>query len=388
MTPVPSLTRSLAALSIVTILNGCSTLPRDGPSGRAVERGASSIESQGFYQIVDLDYEASARIKAAPPRFLGSLAGAGAEGRSGGIGAGDTLAVSIFEPSGNLFGGGTSATGVRSGTQTLPDIVVDGAGTITVPFAGAVQVAGLSATEAGGAIRRALIGRVGNPQVVVSISENAFNAVTVLGEVREPGRAPLSSNADRILDVIAATGGTARPVEDVVVNIQRDGQTFSAPLSAVTSDFAENIRLARGDQINLVYQPRRFSTFGALNAVAEVPMESGETTLAGAISRVGGLNTNSANARSVLVFRMERLEVAQALGVIQPPTVQGVPIVYRLNLEDASGFFTAGNFEIQPGDRLYVPNAGAAELRKFFETVQAFTRVVYDISITSALPVN
>jgi polysaccharide biosynthesis/export protein len=379
------MTRSVLALSIVAVLSGCSTLPRDGPSGRAVERGASSIDSQGFYQIVDLDYGSSELIKTAPPQFFGTLVGSSVEG-SPGIGVGDTLAVSIFEPSGNLFGSGTSSTSVRSGTQQLPALVVDSSGSVTIPFAPRpVRVQGLSTPEAGAAIRRALLGRVGNPQVVVSIAENASNAVTVLGEVRQPGRAPLSTNASRILDVIAAAGGVARPVEDVVVNVQRNGQTFSAPLAAVTTTFEENVRLQAGDQINLLYQPRKFSTFGAVGAVAEVQMESGPVTLAGAVSKVGGLDTNSANARSVLVFRFERPEVAQALGVTQAATVRGVPIVYRLNLEDASGLFTAGNFLIQPGDIVYVPRSGLSELRKFFEAVQSVTRIVYDVSVTSTL---
>lgn len=376
---------SLMTLSIVAILGGCSTLPRDGPSGRAVERGASSAEATGSYQIVDLDIGVAERIKMAPPAYLGSLSGAFAEGATGLIGPGDTLAVAIFEPSGNLFGSGGGSSGVRSGTQELAGVPVDGAGNVIIPFAGPVPVAGLNTTEAGAAIRRALRGKVGNPQVVVSIADNAYNAATVLGEVRQPGRAPLTSNADRILDVIAATGGTPRAVEDVVVNIQRNGQTYSAPLSAVSTQFAENVRVARGDQINLVYRPRRFSTFGAVGAVAEVVMEPGPTTLAGAVSKVGGLDTNSANARSVLVFRFERPEVAQALGLTQPTTPRGVPVVYRLNLEEATGFFTAGNFYIEPGDVVYVPRSGSAELGKFFTLVQTLTRVVYDVSVTSTL---
>lgn len=383
-----ALTRSLLTLTMVAILGGCSTLPRDGPSGRAVERGATGPDAAGGYTIVDLDYGLSERIKAAPPVFLGTLAGGGAEGVGGLIGAGDTLAISIFEPSGSLFGGGSTTSGVRSGNQSLPPIVVDRGGAVTIPFAGAVRVAGLSSTEAAAAIRRALIGKVGNPQVVVSIGANAFNTVTVLGEVKQPGRAPLSVNADTILDVIAATGGAARSPEDILVTIQREGRTFTAPLTAVTTTFGENIRLARGDQINLIYQPRRFSTFGALGAVTQIDMPAGQMTLAGALSKVGGLDTNSANARSVLVFRWERPEVAQALGVAQATTARGVPLVYRLNLEEATGFFTAENFQIQPGDIVFVPRSGSAELSKFFTLVQAFTRVVYDISVTSALNVN
>lgn len=384
-----SLLRTLSALAITATLAGCSTLPRDGPSGRAVERGASSAEAQGSYAIVDLDYAMTETIKTQPRQFLGSLTSGSSDAANGLIGQGDVLGVSIFEPSGALFGGGSSnSTSIRGGTQTLPDITVDANGDITVPFAGPVRVAGLSAPQAATAIRRALVGKVGNPQVVVSIAQNLYNTVTVLGEVREPGRAPLSTNGYRLVDIIANRGGVSKPTEDVTVVLRRDGQTFSAPLSVVMSDFEENVRLTRGDQINLVYAPRYYSTFGALGAVARVEMAAGSTNLAGALSRVGGLDTNSANARSVLVFRFERPEVAAALGIVQPTQARGVPVVYRLNLEEAAGLFAANNFQVQPDDILYVPRSGSAELGKFFTLVQTVTRVVYDVSVTSALNGN
>ena len=377
------MTRSILALLIVAILGGCSTLPRDGPSGRAVERGATADADGADYVIVDLNYASAERIKAVPGRYLGSLASASSNAPVDLIGEGDQLSISIFEPSGALFGGGTTA--IRGGNQALPVATVDRNGNVAVPFAGSVRVLGLTTTEAAGAIRRALIGRVGNPQVAVTLSENAYNTVTVLGEVKEPGRAPLTVNADTILDVIAAAGGASRDVQDVQVQIRRGGETFAAPLTAVTTDFGENVRLQRGDQVNLVHVPRRFSTFGALGAVTQQDMPAGELTLAGALSRAGGLNDLAANARSVLVFRFERPEVAEALGLTQPATPRGVPVVYRLNLEEASGFFTANSFQIQPDDIVYAPRSLSSEVRKFFALVQDVSRVVYDLSVTSAL---
>lgn len=379
------MTRKLFALALAAILSGCSTLPRDGPSARAIDRGAEADANGADYAIVELDYAAAERIRAVAAPYLGSLAAAASTEQVDVIGEGDVLSIAIFEPSGTLFGGGASTEGVRSGSRSLPGLAVDRNGAVTVPFAGAVRVAGLTPTQAAGAVRRALIGRVGNPQVTVAVEENVSNTVTVLGEVRQPGRARLSVNAQTLLDVIAERGGAARPAQDIEVQIRRDGQTYSAPLTAVNTDFNENVRLQRGDQVNLVHVPRRFRTFGALGTVAEADMPAGDLTLASALARAGGLNDNFANARSVLVFRFERPEVAQALGLTQPPTIRGVPVVYRLDLEEASGLFTASTFEIRPDDTIYAPRATAAELRKFFEFVQQISRVVYDISVTNTL---
>lgn len=378
------MTRTAASLLIVALLAGCSTLPRDGPSGRNVVQGASSPERAGDYALIDLDFALSERLKAAPPPSFSTLALASSDAPTDVIGIGDTLAVSVFEPGGGLFSG-MGTTTATSGAQMLPPLVVGRTGAVPIPFAGEVNVQGLTPSQAAAAVRRALIGKVANPQVIVTIGANASNAVTVLGDVRNPGRQPLSSNHDRLLDVIAAAGGPSRSLYDIDVRIQRDDKVYTAPLSIVTTEFNENVRLQRGDQVNLVHKPRRFSSFGAFNAVARSELPSGPLTLSEALSGVGGLDSNLANARSVLIFRFERPEVAQALGIQQAPTSRGVPVVYRLNLNEAEGFFIASNFQMQPDDVIYAPRAGAAEMRKFFEFVQSMTRVVYDVSVTSTL---
>lgn len=378
------MTRTAASLMIVALLAGCSTLPRDGPSGRNVVEGAASPERAGDYALINLDFALSERLKAAPPPSFSSLALASSEAPTDVIGVGDTLSVSVFEPGGGLFSG-ASRDGAASGNQTLPPLVVNRNGAVPIPFAGEVRVEGLTPAQASAAVRRALIGKVANPQVIVTVAGNASNAVTVLGEVRNPGRQPLSASHDRILDVIAAAGGSSRSIYDVNVQIQRQGRTYTAPMSIVTTEFNENVRLQRGDQVNLVYKPRRFSSFGAFNAVARSELPPGPLTLAEALSGVGGLDSNLADAKSVLIFRFERPETAQALGITQPATSRGVPVVYRLNLNEGEGFFIASNFQIEPDDVIYAPRAGAAEMRKFFEFVQSITRVVYDVSVTSTL---
>jgi len=382
------MTRKILSLMIVAILGGCSTLPRDGPSGRSVDAGASRPDAAGSYALVPLTYEVTERIKRVPPQFFGTLVGAGSEQPVDLIGVGDALQVSIIEPGGAVFGGGGGGASIQAGTQALPVQVVDRDGTISVPFGGAVRVEGLTPAQAAAAVRRSLAGKVANPQVSISVSDNASNTVTVLGDVRQPGRKPLTVNGDRILDVLGAAGGSERPVDDMTVTIQRAGRSYTAPLSVVSTEFDENVRLQRGDVVNFTYKPRRFSTFGAMNAVTQVDMPAGPVTLSGAMSKVGGLNTNTANARRVLIFRFERPEVAQALGVTQPPTPNGVPIIYQLDFNDAANVFAASNMQVMPEDVIYVPLANAAEARKFFEAVQSVTRVVYDISVTSALNVD
>ncbi|WP_297804036.1 polysaccharide biosynthesis/export family protein [uncultured Brevundimonas sp.] len=370
------MTRTAASLMIMALLAGCQTLPRDGPTGARVIEGASTADATRSYALVDLSFELSERLRLAPPRTFAGLALADSSEPTDIIGIGDTLNVTVFTAGAGLF---TNS----EGGSALPPLTVDRNGAVAIPYSGPVNVQGLTPGQASAAIRRALAGKVANPQVVVSMT-SASNSVTILGDVRQPGRQALNANHDRLLDIIAAAGGSSRSPYDIDVVIMRDGRTYSAPMSVVTTKFDENIRLQRGDQINLTYRPRRFSSFGAFNAVARSELPPGPLTLTEALSGVGGLDTSQANASSVLVFRFERPEVAQALGLTQPVTPRGVPVVYRLNLNEGQGFFIASNFQIEPDDIIYAPRAGAAEARKFFEVVQSLTRVVYDVSVTSA----
>ena len=167
--------------------------------------------------------------------------------------------------------------------------------------------------------------------------------------------------------------------------VSRGQTSWRAPWTAVTTRFDQNVRLAPGDRVSLEYRPRRYSVMGALGAVSQAEMGPGPLTLAAALARAGGPNPDTADARSVLVFRFESPMVARALGLSQPPSPRGVPVVYRLDLSGPNGLFVASDFEIRPDDLVFVPRAGSTELREFFELVQSVTRVVYDVSVTSAL---
>ena len=87
------MTRTILPLAIVAILGGCSTLPRDGPSGASVNAGATTASALGSYALVPLTFEATERMKQVPPQFFGSLAAGSSDQPADVIGEGDTLAI-------------------------------------------------------------------------------------------------------------------------------------------------------------------------------------------------------------------------------------------------------------------------------------------------------
>jgi polysaccharide export outer membrane protein len=400
-----------AALLVAAGLAGCASLPHDGPSTPSVRREASQkipagpVEAGGRYALVDLTYAVTQVIATNPPAPLAGLGGASSDARNDLIGEGDQLSVSVFEPGANgLFGSavaqasqgrseiplkpdsGSTAGANPAGTgssETLPALEVDINGDLLVPFAGQIHVAGLTAADAATAIRKALHGRAIDPQVTVAVITSRANSVSVLGEVRQPGRFLLATHDDRLLDLLAQAGGPIKPAPDLALAIYRGTNSVEVPLSLLMEDPHQNIRLAPEDRIVVLDRPRTYSTFGAIMQNGNVPMLDSRITLADALAKGGGLNTFSANGKEVLLFRFERPEVAKALGVTLPPAAKGVPIVYKLNFRESEGMFVANNFDIQPEDMVYVPVSDITEAKKFFDLVNSVTQIGYNARITT-----
>ena len=381
---------SLTVVAALAAMAGCGSLPDDGPSAKVVQQHAG-VEGPTGYALVNLDYRVAQTIAGVPAPAPVGLAQAGSDAPSDLIADGDILSIMVFEGGASpLFGRGSglaAGTGLATPSQsqeTFPRVTVDRDGSVTLPFAGRVAVEGLTANQAGVAIRAALKGRAVDPQVLVSIASSAKNSVSVLGEVRSAGRFPLASNNDRLLDVIAAAGGPTKPPADVKVVLVRGDQTFTTPLSLLLEDPAQNIQLAPHDQVRLMFHERKFSIFGAFGHVTENPITVEHTSLAAVISSNGGLDTYSADNSSVFVFRFERPDVAKALGVQAASTPKGVPLVYRLDMKDPNGFFFAQNFEMQPDDMVYVPRASSIGVKKFLDLVSVVTSVTYTAAVTGA----
>jgi polysaccharide export outer membrane protein len=290
------------------------------------------------------------------------------------IGPGDVLDIALWEaPPAVLFGGGGVIPGLDAGAQNRPVVqqVVDGEGSITVPFAGRILVGGRTPAEVERAIVGRLTGRANDPQASVRLVQNDSRNVTVLGEVAQSRRVPLGPRGERLLDIIASAGGTRAPVHQTTVQVSRAGTSAVMPLDAIIADPAQNIRMQPEDVVTVQHQPYSFIALGAVARSAEIPFEGRGISLAQALARIGGLRDNSANIRGVFVFRLEDpAAIAPAeRGTTQMTGDGRVPVVYRLDLSDARGFFVAQDFMIRDQDVIYVATAPGAEIREFLATV-------------------
>jgi polysaccharide export outer membrane protein len=359
-------------------LAGCGTypgvLPSSGPSLEAVQNSADATNPQGI-QLLDVT-----------PALAQRLVGAG-NGQSSfavpwgqspqpdfSLGPGDVVEVSIWEaPPASLFG--ASSMDLRSGAATarvtvLPGQMVAADGTIDVPFAGSILVAGQTITAVQNAVVQRLKGKANQPQVVVRILQNATSNVTVVGEVSNSLRMPLTAKGERLLDALAAAGGVRQPVGKMSLQITRGDQVRSLPLERVIASPIENVFLQPGDVVTAFHQPFSLTVLGATGANRELDFEAQGISLAQALGRAGGLQDQRADARGIFIFRFEDPALLPGDNPGGLRTAQGkVPVVFRLDLKDPASFFSAQDFPMRHRDVVYVANSPAAELQKFLNIV-------------------
>ena len=369
--------RCTAALLAALLMAGCASPPKwvaaSGPSREQVAAAASPASSA--VRLIDVNETVARRLGALNELTLFSQQLSASVASVQGVGPGDALEVSVWEaPPALLFAAGPleARAAARSGATTFADQMVSIEGSIEIPFAGTIAVAGKSPQQIGVDIARRLDGRANKPQVLVRVTRNASANVTVVGEVVQSVRMPLTAKGERLLDAIASAGGVRQPVGKVTVQITRGERVLALPLDRVIQSPRENVPLAPGDVVTVLFQPLSFTALGATGQNAEIAFEAQGISLAQALARAGGVQDARSDARGVFVFRFEDANGVTDEQRAGPTTPDGkVPVVYRVDLTDPVSFLVAQSFPMRNRDVIYVANAPSAELQKFLNILTA-----------------
>lgn len=351
---------SSALLAIALLLSACQPF---GPSrGNMMAAGRAPIAAADRITVVTVRGDMATALPQPPawPAFSAVLADARPIGTV--VGVGDALEVTIWEaPPATLFGGPAADTRIGTAISTarpttLPELLVGPDGGITVPFAGVVPAGGRTLREIENEIVVRLRGRANAPQALVRLVRNATATVTVVGEVNQSARLPLTPRGERLLDALAQVGGVKAPVNLATIQVTRGGQSFRMALADIIEKPMNNILLAKDDVITALYQPYSFTVLGAAGRNDEIRFEAMGITLSQALGRIGGLQDGRADPRGVFLFRWE--EPAQ-------PGGERRPVIYSFDLKDPAVYFLAQRFRISDRDMIYITNAPVAELQRF-----------------------
>jgi polysaccharide biosynthesis/export protein len=229
------------------------------------------------------------------------------------IAASDAFAAPANAPRkpGLMLGSGDIVTvSVHGHPDLTTTLDVDGDGRIAMPLAGRVQVGGLSpasaATKVAAALRQG--GFIVNPQVTIALTESRSQQVSVLGEVRTPGRYPIGAQLT-LMDALALAGGVT-PASGSVAYLLRRGKKGTLrtaldldKLARGQADFAV-MELQPGDTL-LVPKAEHFYIYGEVKSPNQYPLKP-DTTVMQALALAGGLTERGSDTRVEIRRRDEK----------------------------------------------------------------------------------
>jgi polysaccharide export outer membrane protein len=180
-------------------------------------------------------------------------------------------------------------------------------GTVRIPLAGSVPIKGLSTEEAARRIEKAFKdgGFFVDPHVSLAVTQSQSQRVSVLGEVRAPGRYAVDSKTT-IVDLLAQAGGTTELASETIYILRKDQSGNVVRHPADLKDLTESGVGAPARQPLLqggdsVYVPRaqQFFILGEVQKPGMYKLESNMTVLQ-AVSVAGGVTPRGSDRRVMI----------------------------------------------------------------------------------------
>lgn len=200
------------------------------------------------------------------------------------LGPGDSVSIQVF------------------GQPDVTNVYVGDDGTISVPLLGNVQVNGLSPVEAAARVAQALKtgGYFVDPHVTILVTQPLSQLVSVLGEVNNSGRYPITPRTT-VVDLLALAGGVKDGAADIVYVLRTDASghvnRYVVNLTGLShsSDALPTQVLMGGDSL-VVPRAEHFFVYGEVTTPGMYRLDPGMTVIEG-IARAGGITPRGSERR-------------------------------------------------------------------------------------------
>lgn len=290
------------------------------------------------------------------------------------LGEGDIIQISIWEaPPAVLFGAagtvaGDMSLGSGASSLNLPEQMIAEKGTLVVPFAGELQASGRTLSQIEADIRFKLSKIANKPQVIARLIQNSTNVATVVVDGLTK-KLLLTSKGERLIDVLPLVADIKK-VKGALLIVERRGVTHTVSVDKLTKNPVENFYMMPGDVIVVLSEPYSATVLGASNVNGALKFGDDGLSVAEAIGKVSGINSNRANTKGVFVFRpVKPASKSTDSGKLNIEATDTLPIVYQLDMSTAKGVFLAQGFNLIDKDTIYIAESASVGLKKVLSIV-------------------
>jgi polysaccharide export outer membrane protein len=277
------------------------------------------------------------------------------------IGRGDILNIQ-----GDQFRGfGETTKGYIAGTKVKPD------GQLYLPDLAPIEAAGRTVIEVQDAIREALKRFNKQPFVSVDVLTYVSQKYFILGEVMQPGVAPVDGETS-LIEALAKAGGFSKLADVEQAFVVRAQKILPVSLADIVrrGDLNQNVILKDKD---LIFVPslkvRRVFVLGEVYEQGVFPLPEEGMTLVEAVALAGGMKAEFADVNQVRVFRGGWCN----------------PEAFTIS---ANELFAYGeSIRLFPGDRVYIAPTEQASYARALQLVAPFVSAALN-TITTTLVVT
>jgi polysaccharide export outer membrane protein len=242
-------------------------------------------------------------------------------------------------------------------------------GKLFYPYAGELQVAGLTAQELRVEITKRLSDKILNdPQVDVRVTGYHSRKAFVAGAVNKPGYVHFNENPMTLPDVIAEVGGFDENANPKFVQIRRGEKIYNVDYVRAFKDNVpiDRILIQPGDQVFVplrseTERDRKVYVLGEVNRTSVVRMDN-YLSLAEALTAAGGVNVMYAAPSDIYVIRN---------------TSENKIDVYQLDAKNAMALALADRFELNPRDIVYVDASGIGTWNRLLSLIMPTMQAIY-----------
>jgi polysaccharide export outer membrane protein len=262
------------------------------------------------------------------------------------IGNSDILSITVWDHP-ELAGAGMTAAaatfdaGTAFANAPQQGFAVDHHGAIQFPYAGQVQVAGLTEEAARDVLARKLAKYIASPNVTLRVQAFRSKRVYVDGEVKNGGVQAINDLPMTLVEALNRAGGLLPTADQSRIALERGDARYSINLRELVQKGVNpgSLMLAHGDVVR-VHSREESKVFvsGEVVAPRALTMHDGRLTLNEALGETGGISPLSGDARQIYVVRKT------------PQRTR----VFQLDARLTGSLAMAESFELRPKDIVFV----------------------------------
>ena len=280
------------------------------------------------------------------------------------IDAGDVLYITVWDHPELTVPAGAQQALNAAGRLVQSD------GTLFYPYIGKVRAVGMTPTELRDDLAEKLARYVESPQVDVSVLSYASQRVWVTGATARPAVVALTVVPLTLNDAVGNAGFNPAEADLSGVRLTRDGVTYVLDMTHLGGD---PIYLKGNDHIYVPFlDAKEVFVVGEVNLPGAQNFKTGSISLSQALGRSRGLAQSTSNGNAIYVIRGSH-------DLEQNPSV-----VYQLEAKSPAAFAVASQFELLPGDVVFVGAAGITRWSRFVSQLLPFSGILSNAANVSS----